>query len=160
MFVARRGCPKEERRGCSSSAVCSGPRGCAGSVFCVLTRRRARPVPRQSNLCPAQGNLKVAETEPDHRGGEMLPLLLWCSHVACYAVRSARFHRMAPRSEPLETPDQRLGSKRDTGIRSRSKLPERERSSSLASGLILAARAALEGDLAKGKGSLEAKGLP
>ena len=45
-------------------------------------------------------------------------------------------------------------------LRRRSKLPERERSSSLASGLILAARAALEGDLAKGKGSLEARGLP
>ena len=36
------------------------------------------------------------------RGGKFCLLrLLWCSHVACYAVRSARFHRMAPRSEPL-----------------------------------------------------------
>ena len=64
MFVARRGCPKEERRGCSSSAVCSGPRGCAGSVFCVFDAA-ARSAParaaRQSNLCPAQSNLELAE---------------------------------------------------------------------------------------------------
>ena len=61
---------------------------------------------------------------------------------------------MATRSEPLGSRPAPLGSKRDAGIRGRgpsrrrSKLPERERSSSLASGLVLAA---LEGDLAKGQ---------
>ena len=55
MFVARRGCPKEERRGCSSSAVCSGPRGCAGSVFCVFDAAAgSAPLPQQINLAPGQ----------------------------------------------------------------------------------------------------------
>ena len=166
------GCPKEERllcllrdgaaqrrRGGAAPRVrCDRVRADArAAIFAFLTRRRARPA-RHSNHC--RQSCFSARPRSLGKGGEILPLLLWCSHVACYAIWSARFHRMAPRSEPLETPDQRLGSKRDTGIRSRSKLPERERSSSLASGLILAARAALEDDLAKGKGSPEAKGLP
>ena len=99
------------------------------------------------------------------RGGKFCLLrLLWCSHVACYAVRSARFHRMAPRSEPL-------GSRPAPWLKTRH---WHQIARALAEALQaartravhhlwhrgLAARAALEGDLAKGKGSLEAKGLP
>ena len=96
---ARRGCPKEERRGCSSSAVWSGPRGCAGSDFCVFDAAARSAPARHSNHC--RQSCFSARPRSLGKGGEILPLLLWCSHVACYAVRSARFHRMAPRSEPL-----------------------------------------------------------
>ena len=67
------GCPKEERllcllrdgaaqrrRGGAAPRVrCARVRADArAAFFAFLTRRRARPVPRQSNLCPAQSNLK------------------------------------------------------------------------------------------------------
>ena len=82
MFVARRGCPKEERRGCSSSAVCSGPRGCAGSVFCVFdaAARSARAPAKQSLPRAKQSYRKV---EPDHRGGKFC---LYCCGAHTWRV--------------------------------------------------------------------------
>ena len=51
MFVARRGCPKEERREGLLRVRCDRVRADArAAFFAFLTRRRARPLRRQSNL--------------------------------------------------------------------------------------------------------------
>ena len=108
------GCPKEERllwlrdgaaqRRRGGAALECGVIGSArmrAQRFCVFDAAARSARARQSNLCPAQSNLTFEKLNPTMGKGEILPLLLWCSHVACYAVRSAFFHRMAPRSEPL-----------------------------------------------------------
>ncbi len=70
------------------------------AFFAFLTRRRARPVPRHSNLCPAQSNLKSCRDRPDHRGGNFASIVVVLTRRLLF--RSERsFYRMAPRSEPL-----------------------------------------------------------
>ncbi len=98
MFVARRGCPKEERReGLLLECGVLGSARMRGQRFLRFDAAARSAPARQSN-----STILLFCTPPTlGKGGGILPLLLWCSHVACYAVRSARFRRMAPRSEPL-----------------------------------------------------------
>ena len=72
-------------------------------AFKVRAARKAGRAPGrprgQPIRAPGAERIQARRSSPPHG----FFFALWCSHVACYAVRSARFphDRMAPRSEPL-----------------------------------------------------------
>ena len=119
--------------------------------FCVFDAAARSAPARLSNLCPAQSNLTAKKLNPTIGGNCFASG--WCSRRVMPFGR--RFHRMAPRSEPLEH-DQRLGS--NETLASIAFQAARTRAVIVSGiGADSGSKGCLRGDLAKGKGSPEAR---